>query len=157
MYSHVDIKSNEHWDKNGCFSITQDDKYGYIWIVSTQGLYALQKRPGNIINTVDISHISSKLNNIFSEIVKDKSGNLWIAAFNEGVSMIDLNKPLVQNYSFPVIREKTGFVTNIKNIYEDKEGDLWIDQNRWGIGIYNPDSNKLLFYTDIPSLKTLLI
>lgn len=45
MYSHVDIKSNEHWDKNGCFSITQDDKYGYIWIVSTQGLYALQKRP----------------------------------------------------------------------------------------------------------------
>ena len=127
-----------------CFSITQDDKYGYIWIVSTQGLYALQKRPGNIINTVDISHISSKLNNIFSEIVKDKSGNLWIAAFNEGVSMIDLNKPLVQNYSFPVIREKTGFVTNIKNIYEDKEGDLWIDQNRWGIGIYNPDSNKLL-------------
>ena len=155
MYSHVDIKSNEHWDMNGCFSITQDDKYGYIWIVSTQGLYALQKRPGNIINTVDISHISSKLNNIFSEIVKDKSGNLWIAAFNEGVSMIDLNKPLVQNYSFPVIREKTGFVTNIKNIYEDKEGDLWIDQNRWGIGIYNPDSNKLLFYKDIPSLKNI--
>lgn len=56
---------------------------------------------------------------------------------------------------FPVIREKTGFVTNIKNIYEDKEGDLWIDQNRWGIGIYNPDSNKLLFYTDIPSLKNI--
>lgn len=78
-----------------------------------------------------------------------------VAAFNEGVSMIDLNKPLVQNYSFPVIREKTGFVTNIKNIYEDKEGDLWIDQNRWGIGIYNPDSNKLLFYKDIPSLKNI--
>ena len=47
------------------------------------------------------------------------------------------------------------FRTNIKNIYEDKEGDLWIDQNRWGIGIYNPDSNKLLFYTDIPSLKNI--
>ena len=153
MYSHVDIKSNEHWDMNGCFSITQDDKYGYIWIVSTQGLYALQKRPGNIINTVDISHISSKLNNIFSEIVKDKSGNLWIAAFNEGVSMIDLNKPLIQNYSFPSIREKTGFITNIKNIYEDGDGDLWIDQNRWGVGIFNPGTNKLQLYTDIPSLK----
>ena len=99
--------------------------------IYTGTLMHFKKRPGNIINTVDISHISSKLNNIFSEIVKDKSGNLWIAAFNEGVSMIDLNKPLVQNYSFPVIREKTGFVTNIKNIYEDKEGDLWIDQNRW--------------------------
>ena len=153
MYSHVDIKSNEHWDKNGCFSITQDDKYGYIWIVSTQGLYALQKRPGDVINSVDISSISSKLNNIFSEIVKDKSGNLWIAAFNEGLSMIDLNKPLIQNYSFPSIREKTGFITNIKNIYEDGDGDLWIDQNRWGVGIFNPGTNKLQLYTDIPSLK----
>ena len=153
MYSHVDIKSNEHWDKNGCFSITQDDKYGYIWIVSTQGLYALQKRPGDVINSVDISSISSKLSNIFSEIVKDKSGNLWIAAFNEGLSMIDLNKPLIQNYSFPSIREKTGFITNIKNIYEDGDGDLWIDQNRWGVGIFNPGTNKLQLYTDIPSLK----
>ncbi len=70
--------------------------------------------------------------------------------------MIDLNKPLVQNYSFPVIREKDGICYKYKkNIYEDKEGDLWIDQNRWGIGIYNPDSNKLLFYTDIPSLKNI--
>ena len=153
MYRHVDIKSDEHWDESGCFSITQDDKYRYIWIVSTQGLYALQKRPGDVINSVDISSISSKLNNIFSEIVKDKSGNLWIAAFNEGLSMIDLNKPLIQNYSFPSIREKTGFITNIKNIYEDGDGDLWIDQNRWGVGIFNPGTNKLQLYTDIPSLK----
>lgn len=64
MYSHVNIESDEHWDESGCFSIAQDDKYGYIWIVSTQGLYALQKRPGSVINSVDISHISSKLNNI---------------------------------------------------------------------------------------------
>ena len=153
MYSHVNIESDEHWDESGCFSIAQDDKYGYIWIVSTQGLYALQKRPGDVINSVDISSISSKLNNIFSEIVKDKSGNLWIAAFNEGLSMIDLNKPLIQNYSFPSIREKTGFITNIKNIYEDGDGDLWIDQNRWGVGIFNPGTNKLQLYTDIPSLK----
>lgn len=153
MYSHVNIESEERWDESGCFSITQDDKYGYIWIVSTHGLYALQKRPGSVINSVDISHVTSKLNNIFSEIVKDKSGNLWIATFNEGLSMIDLNKPLIQNYSFPSIREKTGFVTNIKNIYEDGDGDLWIDQNRWGVGIFNPKSNKLQLCTDIPTLK----
>ena len=30
---------------------------------------------------------------------------------------------------------------NIKNIYEDKEGDLWIDQNRWGIGIWFSPGN----------------
>lgn len=153
MYSHVDVENEDRWSECGCFSIAQDDKYGYIWIVSTQGLYALQKRPGDVIVEADISQITSKLNNIFSEIVKDKAGNLWIAAFNEGVSMVDLNKPLVQNYSFPSIREKTGFVTNIKNIYEDKDGDLWIEQNRWGIGILKPNSNHPRFYMEIPSLK----
>ena len=154
MYSQVEIKSDENWDKSGCFSITQDGKYGYIWIVSTQGLFALQKRPGGVVDNVDVSYLSSKLNNIFSEIVKDESGNLWIAAFNEGVSMIDLNKPVIQNYSFHSIREKTGFVTNIKNIYEDGDGDLWIDQNRWGVGLFNSKLGKLQLYTDIPSLKS---
>ena len=56
MYSHVNIESDEHWDESGCFSIAQDDKYGYIWIVSTQGLYALQKRPGSVIN-LSLIHI----------------------------------------------------------------------------------------------------
>ena len=60
---------------------------------------------GDKVSNVDISHISSKLNNIFSEIVKDALGNLWIAAFNEGVSMIDLNKPFVQNNLLPTIRK----------------------------------------------------
>ena len=40
-----------------------------------------------------------------------------------------------------------------RNIYEDGDGDLWIDQNRWGVGIFNPGTNKLQLYTDIPSLK----
>ena len=28
-----------------------------------------------------------------------------------------------------------------------------MDQNRWGVGIFNPGTNKLQLYTDIPSLK----
>ena len=153
MYHHVNVESENKWDESGCFSIVQDDKYGYIWIVSTQGLYALQKRPGDKVSNVDISHISSKLNNIFSEIVKDALGNLWIAAFNEGVSMIDLNKPFVQNNLLPTIRKKTGFNANVKNIYEDEDGDLWINQNRWGVGIFEPNSTDIQFHTDIPSLR----
>lgn len=153
MYNHVIVENENKWDESGCFSIVQDDKYGYIWIVSTQGLYALQKRPGDMVSNVDISHISSKLNNIFSEIVKDAFGNLWIAAFNEGVSMIDLNKPFVQNNSLSTIRKKTGFNANVKNIYEDEDGDLWINQNRWGVGILKPNSTDIQFHTDIPSLK----
>lgn len=41
----------------------------------------------------------------------------------------------------------------MKNIYEDEDGDLWINQNRWGVGILKPNSTDIQFHTDIPSLK----
>lgn len=46
------------------FSIQQDKKYGYLWLVSSRGLYAVRKRVDNLVETIDISDISSKLNNI---------------------------------------------------------------------------------------------
>lgn len=95
------------------------------------------------METVDISDISSKLNNIFSEICKDKAGNLWIASFNEGVSYINMDKPVIQNYLMPFIKEMTGLTTNIQAIYKDKDGDIWINQNRLGLGIYKKIAIKL--------------
>lgn len=95
------------------------------------------------METIDISDISSKLNNIFSEICLDKSGNLWIASFNEGVAYINLDKPIIQNYPMPSIKKTTGLTTNIQAIYNDNDGDIWINQNRLGLGIYKKDSNKL--------------
>lgn len=104
--------------------------------MSTRGLYAIRKRADNLMEKIDISYISSKLNNIFSEICKDKAGNLWIASFNEGVALINMDKPVIQNYSMPSIKKETELTTNIQAIYKDENGDIWINQNRLGLGIY---------------------
>ena len=150
------IKEGELPENGTFFSIQQDDRYGYLWLVSARGLYAIRKRVDNFVETVDISDISSKLNNIFSEICKDKAGNLWIASFNEGVSYINMDKPVIQNYLMPFIKETTGLTTNIQAIYKDKDGDIWINQNRLGLGIYKKDSDKVIWYKDIPDLNNLL-
>lgn len=140
--------------KNGAFfSIQQDEHYGYLWLVSSRGLYAVRKRVDNLVETIDISNISSKLNNIFSEIYKDKAGNLWIASFNEGVSYINMDKPVIQDYLLPSIKETVGVTTNIRAICKDKDGDIWIDQNRLGLGIYKKDDNRIIWYKDIPGLS----
>ncbi len=149
------IKEGELPENGTFFSIQQDDRYGYLWLVSARGLYAIRKRVDNFVETVDISDISSKLNNIFSEICKDKAGNLWIASFNEGVSYINMDKPVIQNYLMPFIKEMTGLTTNIQAIYKDKDGDIWINQNRLGLGIYKKDSDKIIWYKDIPDLNSL--
>lgn len=156
MYLPVESEKEDNQFKNGTFfSITQDEKYGYIWLVSTTGLQVVQKRAGSKVSSVDITNISTRLNNIFSEIVKDNNGNLWIAAFNEGVFIINFDKPLIQNVSIPSIRKQTGVTTNIRAVYKDNDGDFWINQNRWGLGIYNPKKKDVLFYQDIPALKKL--
>lgn len=156
--AYVPVKNlkGEELPKNGTFfSIQQDDRYGYLWLVSTRGLYAIRKRADNLMEKMDISNISSKLNNIFSEICKDRSGNLWIASFNEGVALINMDKPVIQDYSMLSIKKETGLTTNIQAIYKDEDGDIWINQNRLGLGIYKKDNNKIIWYKDIPALKEL--
>ncbi len=104
---YMPVKSTKEGDlpENGTFfSIQQDNRYGYLWLVSARGLHAIRKRVDNLVETIDISDISSKLNNIFSEICKDKAGNLWIASFNEGVSYINMDKPVIQNFPMPFIK-----------------------------------------------------
>lgn len=156
--TYVPVKSfkGEELPKNGTFfSIQQDDRYGYLWLVSTRGLYAIRKRADNLMERIDISYISSKLNNIFSEMCKDKAGNLWIASFNEGVALINMDKPVIHNYSMPSIKKETELTTNILAIYKDEDGDIWINQNRLGLGIYKENNDKILWYKDMPALRNL--
>lgn len=45
--------------------------------------------------------------------------------------------------------------TNIQAIYKDEDGDIWINQNRLGLGIYKKGNNEVIWYKDIPALKEL--
>ena len=80
---------------------------------------------------------------------------MWIASFNEGVSYINMDKPVILNYPMPSIKKTIGLTTNIQAIYKDKDGDIWINQNRLGLGIYNKNSDKIIWYKDIPDLNGL--
>lgn len=154
IYMPVTNVGKDELPKNGSFfSIQQDNRYGYLWLVSSRGLYAVRKRADNQVETIDISNISSKLNNIFSEMYKDKDGNLWIASFNEGVAYINMDKPAIQDYPMSFMKKTVGLTTNIRTIYEDKDGDIWINQNRQGLGIYKKSDDKVIWYEDMPDLR----
>ncbi|MBK5722061.1 response regulator [Dysgonomonas sp. Marseille-P4677] len=158
IYTHTDIKINDKLlTEERFFSITQDDTYGYIWMISISGIYAKKYTSEGTIQDVDISHLFKETNNIYSEIIKDKSGNLWIGTFSEGVLTINFDIPALTNYPMLSIKEQTGITPNITVIYKDKDGDIWFNQNRWGLGIFNPTNNKIRFYHDFPSLKDLNI
>lgn len=138
------------------FSITQDDMYGYLWIISISGLYTFKINEDKSLQKIDISPLLKETNNIFSEIVKDKKGNLWIGTFSEGVFRINFDKPVILNYSMRSIKEKTGITPNITTMYEDDNGNIWFNQNRYGLGILSTKTNRVTLHRDIPQIKDLV-
>lgn len=134
------------------FSLVQDDKYGYIWIMSLAGLYAIKNNPDNSISNIDISGFLKGSSKLYSEIIKDKDGNLWIGAFSEGPIFINFERPLVKNYNLETLRQKMGFYLSIKALSEDKDGLVWLGLNRKGICLYNRKTNDATLFSDIPGL-----
>ena len=157
MYTPMHIFNKERKiNETTFFSIAQDDTYNYVWAMSLSGLYAFEYQPDGTLKNVDISPLFKSYNNIFSEIIKDNIGNLWIGTFSEGVLNVCFHKPIIQNHNLSLIKSKTGITPNITAIHCDQDGDLWFNQNRWGIGLFNPVENDILFYNDIKAFPSIL-
>ncbi|GAB6007438.1 two-component regulator propeller domain-containing protein [Dysgonomonas reticulitermitis] len=137
------------------FSIVQDDYFGYIWVMSFTGLYALKYLPDNTIRQVPISDLLKNTNKIFSELIKDRCGNLWIASFDEGAFTINFDKPDIVNIELSNLTDKLGATPNITSIYEDNTGMLWLNQNRFGLCTYSPQTKTITKFSDYPALKNI--
>ena len=135
------------------FSIVQDGIRGYVWAMSLSGLYAFEYSDNKTLREIDVSHLFKQTNNIFSEIIRDKEGNLWIGAFSEGALSVTFNKPAIVNYNIESIKQKTGISPNITTIYEDHDGLLWLHQNRLGLTLYNSKTGEIKLFSEYPGLK----
>ncbi|MDR1203308.1 MAG: response regulator [Tannerellaceae bacterium] len=154
VYIHQEIKHlNSSVKEEVFFSATQDDRYGYLWFVSISGVYACKYKKENELEAVDLSHLFKESNNIFSEIIKDSSGNLWIGTFGEGVLNVNFDMPVIRNYTLSSIKQKTGITPNITALFVDREGIIWANQNRKGLTILNTQNGAVTFYEDMEALK----
>ena len=141
--------------ENTFFSIVQDEKYGYLWVMSLSGLYALDYKRDGTLENIDISSYMQGSSKLFSEIIKDRDNNLWIGAFSEGAFCINFNRPPVGNYTLEKIRQKLGFSSSVKTMCVDEEGLIWIGLNRIGLCLFDRNRNQSFMFTEIPSLKSL--
>ncbi|GHT40185.1 hybrid sensor histidine kinase/response regulator [Bacteroidia bacterium] len=129
------------------YSIIQDDRNNYIWAISFSGIYAFEYTKEGL-KTVDVAPLFKDYNNIFSEIVKDREGNLWIGTFSEGILNINFDRPPILNYDIPAIKAQTGIATSITALYQ-KGDEIWVNQNRYGLGIFYPKENRIQLYSQL--------
>jgi signal transduction histidine kinase/ligand-binding sensor domain-containing protein/DNA-binding response OmpR family regulator len=126
------------------YSITQDDKYGYIWIVTYSGLSMIEKEADNtfkILNTN--SFFDETSNKLFHEISKDRKGNLWIGSVGDGLFKLDFNKLSIKNYPLTEIKELLNVQSYVTRFCQTNSGDLYLVINRIGLFHFNEISGKV--------------
>lgn len=126
------------------YSITQDDKYGYIWIVTYSGLSMIEKEADGtfkILNTN--SFFDETSNKLFHEISKDRKGNLWIGSVGDGLYKLDFNKLSIKNYPLTEIKELLNVQSYVTRFCQTNSGDLYLVINRIGLFHFDEKTGKV--------------
>lgn len=156
LYTQITIpKTNYSEEEETFFSFTQDDNVEYIWSMSLSGLSTyMYDKSGDLI-PVNTQELLKNTNNIFSEIIKDRDGSLWIGAFSEGVFKIDFDKPAISNFPIDVLNTKNNIAPSFTSICVDNDKDIWVNQNRLGLFIYSPETKTIRYFTEFEKLKNI--
>jgi two-component system, sensor histidine kinase ChiS len=133
--------------ENDVTSLYEDSK-GNIWAgTRSKGLNRLNTSTGKVTRyKYSEKNKSSISNNAIRTICEDNKGNLWIAT-GRGLSKLSFDNN-VREVSVPVFERYYNFMqeggdnsaNNIRVLYTDKRGVLWV--GTWGSGLYIFDSNS---------------
>ncbi len=134
---------------NTFFSFVQDDYFHYIWSMSLLGLSTFKYDNKGEIVPVNMADVLKKTNNIFSDIIKDRHGDLWVGAYSEGVFKIEFSRPSVDNFPLNLFENKYGIAPSFTSLCEDGDGDIWFNQNRLGLFMYSKKNKEIKSFQEI--------
>jgi signal transduction histidine kinase/DNA-binding response OmpR family regulator/ligand-binding sensor domain-containing protein len=143
MYERIDIPDDKNLSQGIYYDVEQDNVNGYLWIFSYAGLTVIKPETNPV---VPVKEWTAKINNyttIFSDIMKDREGNLWLGTYNQGVILVNPALSAVANFDLQSIKTETGYIPNVvRTIFEDKEGEIWFMQSRLGLYLFDPKRQK---------------
>jgi len=98
-----------------------------------------------------LTQLNSKNTNI-SAIYADRSNNLWISLFGEGLRKLTFSGNQYINYNISTLDGDNGLKNKyIQSIFQDFEGNMWF--GTFGAGLIEKPIEKLTFYSDKDGLK----
>lgn len=123
-----------------------------FWVlVEGEGAYKI-RREGDCFKV--ITHVMDKLisqSGNISCIYSDRSGNLWVSLFGEGLRKVTFNT-YNDEYSVFKIDQANGLKNvHIQTIFEDFEGNMWF--GTFGGGLIEKPIEKFSFYSAKDGLK----
>ncbi len=126
-------------NETNVYSIIQDDKLGYLWMLSYDELYALKYTDKDTLEAVDIRK-SVDTHMMYTKICKDREGNLWLGSYDMAY-IIYFDDSRIENYPLPQLKKDMGWDSNILNLCLDENLVMWLIQDRYGLCLYDMVNN----------------
>ena len=122
---------------------------GEYIISSNSGLFHYSEKRGIVTSLQGIPPFSSSTR---SEIILDRSGNLWISDDTQGLIKWNPETRAYHIYKDGLLsndtsefhgRIKGGFYGRLNNFFEDSRGNIWFQRNN-GLGVYVAEKDSIL-------------
>ncbi len=121
----MEIFTTEDGLSNNKIRVIFQDKFGYIWVGTENGLNKYDGYGFTIYKNIQADS-SSLSNNIVTSIVEDIYGNLWIGTKN-GLNKLNREKGSFIRYYAEEGNDQALKNSYIKSLLADSMGNLWID------------------------------
>lgn len=133
--------------------LAQDEENGDLWFTTMSDLMSMRyNKQTGILEQIHFPNMLSPFNKMLNDIIRDKNGNIWVAAFDMPSFIISfVNKQPIE-YSLDALRNRVGFNPAIMAVCDAGENYVWLSQERTGLCLYNLKSNDVSLFVDYPDV-----
>ncbi|NME72442.1 hybrid sensor histidine kinase/response regulator transcription factor [Flammeovirga aprica] len=127
-------------------SVTEviQDKEGYIWFASWDGLY---KYDGYEITVFGERDYQPLLDKKIAAIMEHSNGQIWIGTDNNGIFIFDKKTDSFEHLTQNSESARTLNIQRITSFSEDENGNVWIGTQGNGLAFYNASEKIFKAYT----------
>jgi signal transduction histidine kinase/ligand-binding sensor domain-containing protein/CheY-like chemotaxis protein/HPt (histidine-containing phosphotransfer) domain-containing protein len=133
---------------NRIFSLTLD-RSGDVWAATGAGLDRWQRDRQSFVRFGPPASDERSLNaKQISRVLEDRSGILWVGAFNGGLTRMDRDGRVLETFHHdPRLPDSLGG-EDVRAILEDQEGHLWVGTST-GLDLLDRASGQFSHYTHV--------
>lgn len=135
----------------------EEDGDGNLWVGTPYGLSILKNGlTGNpeFVNFRYISGSGQLSNNEVLKIMKDRTGQMWIATLGGGINRVDINKNVFSTYFISEV-DSLRKSQSVNSFTYDPKGRLLVGVRSLGFGAYDLAKRKFIHYKVIPDYAPL--
>ena len=141
-------------EENTVLYMAQQQDSRRLWVTTQVGLSAFDVHPDGLsVCPTGVDFPARRV--MLNDLVFDRSGNLWVSAFDIPSFILNFSGESPRMYDLPLLHGKTHFRPAVMALQDDGSQVFWLFQERVGLFLYDVGAGRLAAHQDFPSTRGL--